>query len=67
MGEALKKFEKEIEDAHTIGKSFGTINQVSYEIDANSFTGEVELHTYVTPAVPLKYIKVNVVLSRSIP
>lgn len=67
MGEALKKFEEEIEHAHKVGKSMMINNQVSYKVDANSFTGDVELHTYVTPIVPIKYIKVNVVLNKSIP
>jgi len=64
MGEALKKFEKEIEQAHILGRFFTTKNQgFSYDIDANSFTGEVELHTYVALSTPLKHIKVNMVLN----
>jgi hypothetical protein len=68
MGEALIKFKKEIEEAHKIGISLKSnnqgVSQVSYKVDANSFTGEVELHTYVTPIIPLKYIKVNVVANK---
>ena len=48
------------------GKDTGEYRINKCQADANSFTGEVVLHTYLTRLAHLKCIKVNVTVNKQI-